>query len=103
MKGKTVSRHYEIDIHFEQKWRLGSRDICVECKNRGSSIKRTDINKLVNTVEDINRVSDWWCVDKMLFVSTSKFDTDALAVAKEKKVGCVQYEDRKFKILNDVL
>jgi len=105
MNGKVAVRAYEIDIHFEKKFRLGQQDVCVECKNRGSSIKRTDIHKLITTVEDINKARSGgsWYFDKMLFVSMSKFDTDALAVAKEKRVGCVLYEDGKFKILNDVL
>ncbi|PKP58127.1 MAG: hypothetical protein CVT88_07860 [Candidatus Altiarchaeales archaeon HGW-Altiarchaeales-1] len=113
--GLSVKRPYEVDVHVTSRKKgirgillKDTNDIWIECKNRESSIKRTDIMKLVSAAEDVEAAfeegrEDFY-LEKLVFVSVSKYDSDALSYAEEKNVACFQYKNEKvpFKLLNKV-
>jgi len=103
VSGRTSKRPYEIDVHLFISggfWKNDSH-MWIECKNRKSSIKRNDMHHFRGKAEDIkdafeSDVEDF-CFDELVYVSTSKFDGDALGYAKEYEIQCFQYIDGKFK------
>ncbi|UCD14051.1 MAG: hypothetical protein JSW60_01145 [Thermoplasmatales archaeon] len=102
VKGKTSKRPYEIDVHLfiDGGYWKNDRHIWIECKNRKSSIKRTDMHQFKEKAEDIkdayeSDIEDF-CFDELVYVSTSKFDGDALGYARKHDIQCFQYSDRKF-------
>lgn len=75
--------------------RKSTKHVWVECKNRKSTIKRTDINKLVGAAEDVRalRANAKWVPDELWFASKqSAYDQDALNFAREKGVRCFVWE-----------
>ena len=82
------------------------RDIWIECKDRKSSIKRTDIFKLVSSAEDVENACDEgieeFYFDYLAIVSTSRFDSDALSYAEDSDVACFHYTKGKYELKNDV-
>lgn len=79
-------------------WALGkegaTRHVWVECKNRQTSIKRTDINKLQSSVEDVRANSQaTWKPNEVWFASTSDYDHDALNAARGHGIRCFQVTD----------
>ncbi|MGC4068909.1 MAG: hypothetical protein QM784_30550 [Polyangiaceae bacterium] len=68
-----------------------ARHVWVECKDRKTPIKRTDIIKVVEAVEDV-RANDQsaWIPNEIWFAATSSFDVDATNFAQEKGVRCVR-------------
>jgi hypothetical protein len=61
----------------------------VECKNRQTSVKRADIEKLQGAVRDVreNPGADWKPA-RVMMVSGSGFDVDALAIARTLGIEC---------------
>jgi len=68
-----------------------TRHIWVECKDRRATIKRADISKLERSAADVraNAGANWRPVE-LWFASTSAYDQDALAIAREYGVRCFQ-------------
>lgn len=106
-RGKTGVRPYEIDVWLKIKGGLLVSDkiLFIECKDRAASIKRADITKFLASAEDIKTAisvdlifgtSDKGYWNGLVFVSTSKFDVDALSFGKKNKIGCYYYDGRKF-------
>jgi len=106
-RGKTALRPYEIDVWVKRKGSLleSSKILFIECKDRAGSIKRVDITKFLASAKDIKAAvsvdlvfgtSDDGYWGALAFVSTAKFDTDALRVAKENKIGCYRYDGKKY-------
>ena len=104
-KGKTAVRPFEVDI---VGWRKSGVVFWVECKDRQASIKRTDIFKLWESASDVKKTTslrigpvlfeekggeEW---DYLVFVSTSKFDPDAVNFAKEHNIACYCYDGKTF-------
>jgi len=74
-----------------------TRHVWVECKDRKTSIKRTDINKLASSVEDVRgKENPDWAPDDVWFASTSRYDQDALAFAGEHGIRCFLLEGDRF-------
>lgn len=67
------------------------RHVWAECKDRKSTIKRRDINVLAAAVADVrdDASSARWRPDEVWFASTSAFDQDALAFAREHRIRCL--------------
>jgi hypothetical protein len=74
-----------------------TRHVWVECKDRKSSTKRADIMKLTSSVADV-RQNDRapWKPDEVWFASSSRYDQDAIAIAKEHGVRCFQLQHDSF-------
>jgi hypothetical protein len=71
-----------------------TRHIWVECKDRKTSIKRTDVLKLVQAAEDVRaNPQSKWSPTELWFAATCTFDQDALSVARDKGVRCFQAVD----------
>jgi hypothetical protein len=68
-----------------------TRHIWVECKDRKASIKRADISKLERSAADVraNRTAEWR-PHLLWFASTSAYDQDAVAIARQYGVRCFQ-------------
>jgi hypothetical protein len=66
------------------------RHIWTECKDRKSTVKRKDISILVGSVADVRDEDSGaeWRPDEVWFASTSPFDQDALAFAREHRIRC---------------
>ena len=106
-KGKTAVRPFEVDIVIRTKGSLltAGNVIWIECKDRTASIKRVDIFKLLSSAKDVKKAvggvsllekqseAQW---DYLVFVSTSKFDADAINFAKENNMACYFYDGRAF-------
>jgi len=107
-RGAAVQRPHQVDVHIQipKKWALGNTsDVWIECKDMKASIKRQDINKLVGNAKDAYRASErgmeCFYFNGLMFVSTSRFDSDALNIANEYDVLCVQYEEGKYQYKNN--
>lgn len=104
MNGLRVKRPYEIDVHVHRKRFLSEADIWIECKNISSSIKRTHIFKLKSSAEDVedayNADREDFYFDRLAFVSTSKFDVDALSYADDNDIACFHYDGKKYELKN---
>ena len=106
MNGNTVKRPYEIDVYVHRTvLLLFGEDIWIECKNIKSSIKRTHIFKLLSSAKDIEDARDAgrekFYFDKLAFVSTSKFDVDALSYAEDNDIACFHYDGKKYELKNE--
>lgn len=103
VNGLSVARPYEVDVHVQYK-RKGlfarTSDLWVECKDRRSSIKRKDVSDLVNKARDVCEASKVgrmkFYFDRLAVVSTSEFDSDALAYANQTGVLCIHFDGKKF-------
>ncbi|MCK4348701.1 MAG: hypothetical protein KAW47_08800 [Thermoplasmatales archaeon] len=104
MNGLRVKRPYEIDVHVHRKRFLSEANIWIECKDISSSIKRTHIFKLKSSAEDIedayNVDREDFYFDRLAFVSTSKFDVDALSYADDNDIACFHYDGKKYELKN---
>lgn len=104
MNGLRVKRPYEIDVHVHRKRFLSEANIWIECKDISSSIKRTHIFKLKSSAEDIedayNVDREDFYFDRIAFVSTSKFDADALSYADDNDIACFHYDGKKYEPKN---
>jgi hypothetical protein len=105
VNGQAKKRPYEIDVHVHKGGLLGigAKDYWIECKNKSATIKTTDVMTLIAKAKDVEKAYDEnrekFYFSNLVIVSVSKFDSDALAYAKEHDVKCVQYENSKFKEL----
>lgn len=102
MNGNNVKRPYEIDVHVHKAGLLTSEDIWIECKNIKSSIKRTHMFKLLSSANDIKDACEAgrekFYFDKLVFVSTSNFDVDALSYAAENNIACFHYDGENMEL-----
>ena len=107
-KGKTAVRPFQIDIVIRVK---DDRVLWIECKDRKASIKRTEIFKLWDSASDVKKAlpSFVWSSSEeqikmnwsyLVFVSTSHFDHDALNFARERNIGCYEYDGKTFQEKN---
>ena len=102
--GQTVNRPYQIDVHahfttgtlFRQE-----HDVWVECKwKEQSSVKRTDVIKLVSSAQDvfqacqIGRNSIYF--DGLMLVTNQRFDVDAFNCARQHDVLCIRYDGKRY-------
>jgi len=105
--GKTGVRPYEIDVWVKRRGGVLESDkiLLIECKDRAATIKRTDISKFLATAKDVKAAvsvdlvfgtSDDRYWNALAIVSTARFDSDALRVAKENKIACYYYDGRKY-------
>lgn len=102
MNGNEVKRPYEIDVHVHKTGLLTSDDILIECKNIKSSIKRTHMFKLLSSANDIKDAyeagREKFYFDKLVFVSTSNFDVDALSCAAANNIACFHYDGKNMEL-----
>lgn len=100
MRGNSKKIPYQIDIHLNCKKFIGENDIWIECKDLGSSIKARNMQLFAKKAEDIENACyngiEEFCFDKLVYVSTSDFDYDALKVAEEEDIDCFQYTNGRF-------
>lgn len=108
-KGKIFTRPIEIDVvgWTHSAW-SGTKILWFECKDRKTNIKRTDMINLKERANDARDTSQDALVsilggksslnqwDELIFVSTSKFDQDALSYAQKNKIKCFLYDGRTF-------
>ncbi len=105
VNGMVARRPHQVDIHVRKKKLFGQDDIWIECKNMTSSVKRTHISKLVDDAKDVYKAFDKggeeYYYNGLLFVSTSKFDHDALRYADEYDVLCIIFDGKTYKQQNN--
>ncbi|MDI3287337.1 hypothetical protein [Polyangium sp. 15x6] len=69
----------------------------VECKNRKTSVKRADIEKLSGAVQDVrHNARAPWKPDEVIIVSAGGFDDDALSLADTYGFVCYQRSGKWF-------
>lgn len=108
-RGSIAQRPHQVDVHVQIKHRglFGgvTNDIWIECKKMKSTVKRTDIYKLVNDAQDVYKAhekgGEKLYYDGLMFVSTSKFDIDALNYANEYDVLCIYFDGKAYKEQNN--
>lgn len=111
-KGKIAVRPFEIDIVGLKKVSglvtIQEEVTWIECKDRQATIKRTDILKFWGAACDVKaavpaitfgglseeQIKMSW--NRLIFVSVSSFDTDAINFAKRNKIACYQYDGTTF-------
>lgn len=106
--GLSVRRPYQIDVHAKAKGKgllAQEADIWIECKWKGkSSVKRTDIMKLVVSAQDVYRAAEIGrneiYYNVLVVVSNQKFDIDAINYADQEDVLCVTYDGKKYEQQN---
>jgi hypothetical protein len=105
VNGLRVKRPYEVDVHVYKKKLLSQSDIWVECKDISSSIRRTHIFKLLSSAQDVEDAHhegrEEFYFDRLVFVSSSNFDTDALSYADENDIACFHYDGKKYVLKNN--
>lgn len=105
-RGAAVQRPHQVDVHVQKKVRLfgSADDIWIECKAIKGSVKRTHISKLVDDAQDVYKAfqkgGEKFYYNGLMFVSTSKFDIDALNYANEYDVLCVHFDGKAYKEQN---
>jgi hypothetical protein len=74
-----------------------TRHIWVECKDRRATVKRVDINKLERSAADVraNRNADWR-PNELWFASSSPYDQDAIAMARQYGMRCFELVEDEF-------
>ena len=92
-------------VQVEGNWFRSSANVWIECRDRGVSIKRRDISDLVSKAKDVflscrQRRQDSY-FDKLMFVSTSSYDSDAIALANQEGVGCFLNSGGRYLPQND--
>lgn len=99
----------EIDVHVHKiKGFFGgkSHDIWIECKNVSSSIKHRDMLHFVSKATSIEYACELgieeFYFDYLIYVTTSRFDHDALFFATKYDVACYVFENNNFILKNDV-
>ena len=106
---EQVARPYQIDVHMWVKGKglfANEADVWVECKwKEKSSVKRTDVMKLVFCAQDVYRAADSGrneiYYDGLILVSNQRFDYDALAYAEQEDVLCVRFDGKKYEMQNE--
>ncbi len=103
-KGSIAVRPFQIDVVV---WTEYPEVVWLECKNVKRNIKRTDINKFIYSANDVKNGlplfsgkssgGNW---DKLIFVSTSSYDTDAIRFAKANNIHCYCFDGRRFQIVD---
>ena len=106
VRGAVGVRPHQVDVHVRKKRGLHDyNDIWIECKNVKETIKRTHIYKLVNDAQMVYKACDKgveaFYFNGLMFVSTSKFDIDALNYANEYGVLCVYFDGKTYKQQNE--
>jgi hypothetical protein len=107
--GLTVKRPYQIDVHMWAKGKglfVKEADVWVECKwKEKSSVKRTDVMKLVFCAQDVYRAhqsgKNEIYYNGLMLVSNQSFDYDALAYAEQEDVLCVRFDGQKYEPQNE--
>jgi len=74
----------------------------VECKNQKSNVKRHQIQKLISSVKDVRDLEEpKWQPKRVLFVSGTDFDADALNFAREYGVTCYRRKPEGFELVSE--
>lgn len=102
--GFVISNPYSVDVYACcYTGQSGNRlDLWIECADRDESVNREDISSLVRKAVDVfytahAQKSDFW-FDRLMLVSASSFDADALILADLYGVTCVRIDDTGYKI-----
>ncbi|MFO8010520.1 MAG: hypothetical protein R6U89_06885 [Dehalococcoidia bacterium] len=100
--GLVVSSPYEVDVwaQFEGEGAQADLDVWIECRDTSDPVKKTDIMKLVQKVTDVFHAShagkqDFW-FDRLILISNSSFNHDALELAQQMGVACVNYDGTNY-------
>ncbi len=107
VSGLSISRPYEVDvwIRISRGFFKSDSDLWIECKDRKASIKRRDISHLVSKARDVYEAAEnerqEFYFDKLMVVSTSRFDSDAIALANQEGVACVLYNGKTYMLINE--
>ena len=107
--GLSVKRPYQIDVHLNAKGKglfAQEADVWIECKwKEKSSVKRTDVMKLVASARDVYRAADVGrneiCYNGLILVSNQRFDSDALNYADQEDVLCIRFDGKKYEQQNE--
>ena len=104
--GLSVKRPYEIDVWVQVPggWFRSGTEVWIECKDRTAAVTRRDISDLVSKARDVFQAfqagKQEACFDTLVFVSTSRYDSDALALADQEGVGCILYGGGRYLLQN---
>ena len=107
VNGLSVKRPYEVDVwvRIPGGFLKRTKDLWIECKDRRESIKRRDISDLINKAKDVYQAANVGredsYFDQLMFVSTSSYDSDALALADQEGVACIIYDGTRFRLQNE--
>lgn len=104
-RGNIGHYPHQVDVHVRIPRSFGrTHDIWIECKDMQSSVKRTDVSKLVGDAKQVYKAHakgiEKFYFNGLMFVSTSSFDSDALQYANDDDVLCVQFDGRGYKEMN---
>jgi len=108
VNGLSVTKPFEVDVWIKIPTGLfgwSTTNVWIECKDRKASIKRGDVFNLVSKAKDVYQAvrkgkQDLY-FDKLMIVTTSRYDTDAIALANQEGVACYLYDGGKYLLFND--
>jgi hypothetical protein len=105
--GLSVKRPYDVDVWvcIPRGWFKDEIDLWIECKDRSASIKRKDISELISKAKDVFEAAkagrqDLW-FNRLMFVATSRYDYDAIALAVQEGVACIYYDGKAYSLQSD--
>ena len=85
---------FTLGIYYvAKKWFEQTLHAWVECKNHAATVKRRDVQKLIQAVDDVRGLGDSarWKPDFVYLVSGTDFDTDALNCAADADIICYRW------------
>ncbi len=101
--GQVVTSPYEVDVcaHFKGMGSQSDLDIWIECMDTDEIVKKNHIIRFVQKATDVFHAAhtdkqDFW-FDRLILISKSAFDEEALASADQQGVACVFFDGTNFK------
>ena len=108
VNGLSVTKPFEVDVWIKIPTGLfgwSTTNVWIECKDRKASIKRRDVFDLVSKAKDVYQAvkkgKQALYFDKLMIVTTSRYDSDAIALANQEGVACYLYGGGKYSLLNE--
>ena len=105
VNGLSVKFPYEIDVWINISRRTlkifgEDIDVWVECKARKAAIKRKDVAYLVGKARDVYQAvlkgRERLYFNRLMIVSMSRFDSDAIELANQQGVSCYRYDGKSY-------
>jgi hypothetical protein len=95
-----AKRPYEVDVSVRVPRLISFDDIWIECRDRRDRVKVVDILDLVGKGRHVFQAcasgKQEFYFNRLVLVSTSPFDTDALNLADHEGVECFLYDGQRY-------
>jgi hypothetical protein len=95
-----TKRPFEVDIRVNIPGIFSANDIWIECKDRHERIKAANVRSLVGKAKDVFQAcatgKEDFYFNRLVIVSSSPFEGDALVLANIEGVECFLYDGKRY-------